>query len=271
MQRNLAREADKNQTRKGHAFKSFEPGRLKKLRQLLRRQGAATMRGFRIIPLPNDWESFCSRPALSRAGLTTAPPHYGDKINKCGLFIPKIAKKFPRAARGRADPYARRGQGPQIRQIPLGIDRIGADSAQIESEEKGKRGGAHTNLGRSVVEAHDEAELLLAAAGAGRGPVVVVVVSGAGVPAGAAARLGLLLLPLLLQQLLLEAEAPLLEVEERRPALLLPLPRRLRRRHRRGAPRRWRLLLLAHSPAAFFSCVFFFFPFSFAPRFCAEA
>lgn len=82
MKRNLAREADKNQTRKGHAFKSFEPRRLKKLRQLLRQQGDATMRGFRIIPLPNDWESRCSQAGLSRAGLTTAPRLLTTEINK---------------------------------------------------------------------------------------------------------------------------------------------------------------------------------------------
>jgi hypothetical protein len=95
------------------------------------------------------------------------------------------------------------------------------------------------------VEAHDEAQLLLAAAGAGGGAVVVLV-RGAGAPAVGASPLGLLLL-----ELLLEAEAPLLEVEEGRPALLLPALRWRRRRHRRGPPRRWRLLLLAHSLRSF--------------------
>ena len=62
----------------------------------------------------------------------------GRYINKCCLFMPKIAKKIPRAARGCADPYAARGLGAPIRQIPRGIHRIGSDSAQIEGGEGGE-------------------------------------------------------------------------------------------------------------------------------------
>jgi hypothetical protein len=56
-----ARSRQKPNPKRAHAFKSLEPARLKKLRQLLRRQGDATIRGFRIIPLPNDWAELRSQ------------------------------------------------------------------------------------------------------------------------------------------------------------------------------------------------------------------
>lgn len=99
------------------------------------------------------------------------------------------------------------------------------------------------------MEADDEADLLLAAV------VVAGVFVGGGVPArGGAALLGRGRGRWLLLQLL-EAEAALLEVEERGAALLLPLPAaRGRRRHHRG---RRRLLLLAHCPPGEYTALFF--------------
>jgi hypothetical protein len=87
-------------------------------------------------------------------------------------------KRRSAAARGCADSYADPGQGTQIRQIPPGIDKIGSNSAQIEGGER----GAH--LCWSVVEAHDEAQLLLAAARAEGGPILVHGVDALAVVAG---------------------------------------------------------------------------------------
>lgn len=174
--------------------------------------------------------------------------------------MPKIAKKIPRAARGCADPYGEPLAAPELGQIPRGIGQIGADSERGVSDRvrggKGNENDAH--LGRSVGEAHDEAELLLAAA-AGCRPLVAGVDAGGVPPRGPPRLRGRWRRRRLLQ--LLEAEGPLLEVEEGGPPLLLPLPRW--RRHRR----RWRLrLLLAHSRRGVsfsFSFFSFFLPFNF--------